>query len=228
MDTLFSSEPGLGEDTCAQLFVGTSSKLTKVFGMKTENEGPDAFEDFIKDNGASFALRSNNAKIQTGVSFRKIVCKCNIKSENTELHDPQQNPAERHTQDVKSMCTKMMDRTGSPAFLWFFCMLYLVMLLIFTALESLGWITPHQSCFGITPDISAPLQFQFYQPVYFLEKDTFPKEDEQQGHWLGVAETKGDTLTSWILTENKQVLVCSLVRPVDENEINHQALQYGE
>eukprot|EP00957_Ditylum_brightwellii_P035168 2666262-Ditylum_brightwellii.AAC.1 len=37
-DTLFSSEPGLGGVTCAQLFVETSSKLTKVFGMKTENE----------------------------------------------------------------------------------------------------------------------------------------------------------------------------------------------
>eukprot|EP00957_Ditylum_brightwellii_P078212 5946790-Ditylum_brightwellii.AAC.1 len=35
-NTLFSSEPGLGGVTCVQLFVGTSSKLTKVFGMKTE------------------------------------------------------------------------------------------------------------------------------------------------------------------------------------------------
>eukprot|EP00957_Ditylum_brightwellii_P162819 12398515-Ditylum_brightwellii.AAC.1 len=61
-----------------------------------------------------------------------------------------------------------MDRTGAPAFLWFFCMLYAVMLLNFTALESLGWITLHQ------------------------------------------------------------ILACSLVRPVDENEINHQASQFGK
>eukprot|EP00957_Ditylum_brightwellii_P162747 12393339-Ditylum_brightwellii.AAC.1 len=46
-DTLFSLEPGLGGITCAQLFIEMSSKLTKVFGMKTENEGPDTFEDFI-------------------------------------------------------------------------------------------------------------------------------------------------------------------------------------
>eukprot|EP00957_Ditylum_brightwellii_P185725 14139999-Ditylum_brightwellii.AAC.1 len=45
LNTLFSSEPGLGGVTCTQLFVGTSLKLTKVYGMKTENEGPDAFED---------------------------------------------------------------------------------------------------------------------------------------------------------------------------------------
>eukprot|EP00957_Ditylum_brightwellii_P021401 1614057-Ditylum_brightwellii.AAC.1 len=61
--------------------------------MKSENEGPDAFEDFIRDNGALYALRSNNAKIQTG------------------------NPAERCIQDVKCMSTKIMDRTGAPAFL---------------------------------------------------------------------------------------------------------------
>eukprot|EP00957_Ditylum_brightwellii_P111653 8516645-Ditylum_brightwellii.AAC.1 len=47
-DTLFSLGPGLGGVTCAQLFVGTFLKLTKVFGMKTKNEGPDAFEDLFK------------------------------------------------------------------------------------------------------------------------------------------------------------------------------------
>ena len=45
---------------------------------------------------------------------------------------------------------------------------------------------------------------------------------------MGVAENKGDTLTYWVLTENKQVLALSLVRPVEENEINHQASQSGE
>ena len=59
-NTLFSSEVGLGGIACAQLFVGTRSKLTKVFGMWTENEGPQAFEDFIRENGAPYALRSDN------------------------------------------------------------------------------------------------------------------------------------------------------------------------
>eukprot|EP00957_Ditylum_brightwellii_P118326 9024842-Ditylum_brightwellii.AAC.1 len=98
-DTLFSLEPGLGGVTCAQLCVGTSLKLTKVFGMKTENEGPDAFEDLIQDNGATYALISDNVKMQTGVSFRKILRKYNMRSENREPHNPQKNPAERHIQD---------------------------------------------------------------------------------------------------------------------------------
>eukprot|EP00957_Ditylum_brightwellii_P002625 201791-Ditylum_brightwellii.AAC.1 len=61
---LFSSETGLGGITCVQLFVGTESKLTKLFRMQTESEGLDAFEDFIKDNGALYALHSNNTKMQ--------------------------------------------------------------------------------------------------------------------------------------------------------------------
>eukprot|EP00957_Ditylum_brightwellii_P120660 9203763-Ditylum_brightwellii.AAC.1 len=111
--------------------------------------------------------------MQTGVSFRKILHKYNIRFENTEPHNPQQNLAERRIQYVKQMCTKIMDRTGALAFLWFFCMLYVVMLLNFTTLEPLNWITPHQAY-------------------------------ERLRHWLGVAEKKGDTLTYWILTENKQ------------------------
>ena len=227
-DTLFSSETALGGITCAQLFVGTKSKLTKIFGMHTESEGPEAFEDFIRENGAPHALRSDNAKMQTGESFKKILRKYNIRSENTEPHQPQQNPAERRIQDVKRLSTKILDRTGAPAYTWFFCMLYVVMVLNFSALESLGWITPHQACFGVTPDISALLQFRFYQPVFFSEKDVFPNAEERKGHWLGVAENKGDTLTYWVLAENKQVLARSLVRPMDENEMNKRTKEAEE
>eukprot|EP00957_Ditylum_brightwellii_P069645 5289358-Ditylum_brightwellii.AAC.1 len=45
-NTLFSLELGLGGVTYVKLFVGASYKLTKMFGMKTENEGSNAFEDF--------------------------------------------------------------------------------------------------------------------------------------------------------------------------------------
>eukprot|EP00957_Ditylum_brightwellii_P138031 10523219-Ditylum_brightwellii.AAC.1 len=102
------------------------------------------------------------------------------------------------------------------------------MLLNFTAIESLGWVTPHQACFGVTPDISARLQYQFYQPVYILDKDVFPNADEHLGHWLGVTENKGDSLTYWILTESNQVLARSLVRPMEENKLNKQTQEAGE
>ena len=227
-DTMFSSTPGLGGITCAQLFCGRMSKFTKVYGMRTESEGPDALLDFIRDNGAPHALRSDNSKMQTGNAFRNILRRYNIRSENTEAHNQQQNPAERRIQDVKRNSSRIMDRSGAPAYLWFFCLLYTVMVMNFTALESLGWLTPYQACFGNTPDISALLQYTFYQPVYFSDKDTYPHANERLGHWLGVAENKGDVLTYWILTENQTVLARSLVRPVQDFEVNKRCPEPSE
>eukprot|EP00957_Ditylum_brightwellii_P015994 1204976-Ditylum_brightwellii.AAC.1 len=112
-DTLFSSEVGLGGIICAQLFVGTQSKLTKVFGMRTESEGPQAFEDFIRENGAPYALHSNNAKMQTGKSFKSILQKYNICSKHTEPDHPTQTPAEHHIQDVKRTSAKILDWAGA-------------------------------------------------------------------------------------------------------------------
>eukprot|EP00957_Ditylum_brightwellii_P071718 5451774-Ditylum_brightwellii.AAC.1 len=99
-------------------------------------------------------------------------------------------------------------------------MLYTVMLLNFTALESIGWITLHQACFGTTPDISGLLQYCFYEPIYYSDKEAFPQTSEHKGHWLGVAENKGDTITYWILADNNQVLARSLIRPVTDQELN--------
>ena len=111
-----------------------------------------------------------------------------------------------------------MDRTGTLEFLWFYAMSYVTMVLNYSALESLNWITPYQACFGTTPDISALLQFYFYQPIYYAQENSFPNVKEQFGHWLGVAENKGDALTYYILTENKQILVHLLVRPITNTE----------
>eukprot|EP00957_Ditylum_brightwellii_P013667 1029912-Ditylum_brightwellii.AAC.1 len=77
--------------------------------------------------------------MQTGLNFTSILQKYNIKPEHTEPHHPTQNPAERRIQDAKRISAKILDRTGAPGFIWFFCMLYTVMVLNFTALESVGW-----------------------------------------------------------------------------------------
>ena len=47
-DTLFSSHGGIGGLHCAQLFCGNKSHFTSIHGMKSESEGPDALEDFIR------------------------------------------------------------------------------------------------------------------------------------------------------------------------------------
>ena len=62
--------------------------------MRTESEGLDALLYFIRDNRDPYALKSNNSKMQKGVSFKNILQKHNVKSENTKLYNPNQNLSE--------------------------------------------------------------------------------------------------------------------------------------
>jgi hypothetical protein len=212
-DTLFSSEIALGGYTCAQLFCGLKSQYIQLFGMRRESEGPAALEDLVRDIGAPTFLRNDNSKMQTGLKWRDVLRKYCIGEQTTEPHHPQQNPAERRIQEVKKFSQKIMDRTGAPSFLWLFCMLYVVYLLNRTAQEQLNWRTPHEMALGETPDLSALLQFAFYEPVYYLDDDTsYPETKEKLGHFLGPAEHCGDELTFWILTSKKTVIARSVVR----------------
>ena len=77
-NTLFGSQKAYGGITCGQLFVGKESRYTSVHGMKTESEGPDSFEDFIRDKGAPSCIRSDNSKMQTGHEWRRLMRKYNI------------------------------------------------------------------------------------------------------------------------------------------------------
>lgn len=73
-------------------------------------------------------------------------------------------------------------------------------LLNHTAMVVLDWRTPHEVCFGGTPDISNFLQFSFYEEIYYhdtLEHANFPDGSESCGHFVGIAENKGDKLAHW-------------------------------
>ena len=80
-------------------------------------------------------------------------------------------------------------------------------------------ITPMLYLKGSTPDISAFLQFTFWQPVLFLDHEAlWPATSERSGRWLGVAHNIGDALTFWIMDDqSKQVFARSVVRPLQGN-----------
>ena len=213
-DTLFSSHGGIGGLHCAQLFCGNKSHFTSIHGMKSESEGPDALEDFIRVTGAPPVLRNDNAKMQTGTRWHEVLRKYCIAEQTTEPYHPQQNPAEARIGEVKKYTLKIMDRTGAPNNLWFFCMMYVVYLLNRVAMESLGWRTPMEMALGGTPDLSALLQFKFYEPVYYHDPigNKFPETTEKIGYFVGIAENKGDELTFWVLTGNGSVIARSVIR----------------
>ena len=208
-DTWFASVKAKTGESCAQIFVGMKSYFTSVIGMKTESEGPSALKSFIRQVGAPFSLRNDNSKMQTGKAFMDICSFYNIGTETTEPHHPEQNPAENRIGTLKTTINRLMDRTGCPDNLCLRAAIYVSMLLNVIAHRQLAWRTPYEVGRGVTPDISPFLQFEWYEPVYYLDEfhSGFPKPKEKLGRWLGPTENCGDAMTFWILTDDTNKII---------------------
>ena len=120
-DTYFSSFVGIGGITCAQVFFGLQSHVINVYGMQTENEFPEVYEDFIREEGCPSVLRRDNAGAETSYKVTDINRKYVVGDEYTEPHNPQQNPAElRAVKFVKDHTDVLMNRSGAPEKVWFY------------------------------------------------------------------------------------------------------------
>ena len=74
-----------------------------------------------------------------------------------------------------------MNSSGTPAYCWLLCLIYVCYLLNHIACAALGGLIPLFVLYGITPDISSLLFFTFYQPVYYATYDQhFPSESEER------------------------------------------------
>src|SRR5688572_26253001 len=80
-------------------------------------------------------------------------------------------------------------------------------------------MTPIQYQKGVTPDISAFLQFAFWQPILYLDHEShWPESKERSARWVGVAHNIGDVLTFWILDDQSKFLLArSVVQPFGQN-----------
>ena len=120
---------------------------------------------------------------------------------------------------AKDLMRRILDRSGAPAYLWYRAMVDAGGLLNVTVQQNLSWRTPTEVTFGETPDISAYLQFTFYQRVLHLDPTaSFPRNKELPGRFVGVAENTGDALTFYILRDHtNQIIARSVVRPVSDD-----------
>ena len=113
-----------------------------------------------------------------------------------------------------------MDRVNAPDSLWFPCVKHLSEIHNLCSDPNLpNEITPFEARRGITPDISAYLQFSFYERVLYLDPEvSWPTTKERSGRWIVVATNVGDHLTYYILDDqSKQILARSVVRPYTYN-----------
>ena len=109
-----------------------------------------------------------------------------------------------------------MNRTGAYDSLWSCALKYIADINNICATPVLGWKTPISVQHGYTPDISAFLNYQCFQKIYFKFDEASPKSDEAPGYWLGVSDTVGDAMTFDIYSvKSGKVIQRSAIRPAD-------------
>ena len=106
--------------------------------MRTESQMPETLQDFIRQYGAPIGLFSDSAKVETGKVIKDILRHYAIKGMQSETNHQHQNYAERRIQEVKSTSNIILDRVNEPPHVWFLCMQYVVYLLNYLAVPSLG------------------------------------------------------------------------------------------
>ena len=108
------------------------------------------------------------------------------------------------------------------------CLIYVASLLNHLANANLEDLPPLTKMYGTMIDISAYLNFYFYQPVLY-SIDRWPSESlEKSGRWMGVAHNVGDALTYNILMDDtNKVIYHSAVRPRDDKDPNNHLDIFG-
>ena len=203
--------------------------MINVYGMKSESEMPEAYKDFIREEGAPNILRRDISQIQSGKRTTSVNREYFVKDEFTEPGHPQQNPAElRAVKFVKNHSQVLLDRTGAPENCWLLACEYIADVHNVCADESIGYHIPREVRHGGLQDISAFLEYRFYEPVLYLDSDeTFPSSKEKPGWWVGVANNVGDTMTFKILTEDSHKVVHrSVIRPAKDDRFKNKRVRF--
>ena len=169
-------------------------------------------------------LISDWAQVEISKKVQDILQYYIIGEWQSEPHYQHQNPAERRYQDVKWLANTLLDRTGAPPSLWFLALSHACYVLNYTSNASIAHAIPIQILTGSTPDISALLQFDWYEPVYYRQQESsFPsKSNEKLGHFVGISEHVGHALTYKVLTDDSQKIIhwsvlCTATNPSTRN-----------
>jgi hypothetical protein len=121
-DIVYSDVPAIFDgSTAAVIFVGMSTKVTDVHGIKKDNQFASTLEDNIIQRGAPNRLLSDRGQSIISHKVEDILRTFCIASWQSERHQHHQNPAERRYQTIKNSTNRVLDRTGAPAHVWLLC-----------------------------------------------------------------------------------------------------------
>ena len=218
-DTVYADTPDIEHGyMAAQFFVGTTSLVSDVYGVKTDAQFLQTLQDNVRKRGAMNKLVSDRAQAEVSNAVKDYLRWLVIDDWQSEPHRQNQNYAERRYQSVKRLANKLLDRTGAPPSLWLLALRYACFVYNYTAVKSLGWKTPISVLTGVTPDISVLLRFAFYEKVlYQTLEPSFPSDStESLGYMVGIAEHVGHAMTYKILVpETNKIIFRSEIRSAE-------------
>jgi hypothetical protein len=220
-DTFFSAVPSLNNCKMAQIYTNDLS-FTKVYPMQAKSDVADTLSAFIHEVGIPHALHSDDAKELMHGSFKQLCKDYSIPCTYTEPYSPWQNRAEGSIRDLKRHVHRKMVSRGVPQRLWDFCCKWSCEVRNKSAgnLYLLENRTPYEAVMQNTPDISSLLPYDFYDYVWFYDQTAeFPKPKRKVGRWLGEAQSFGQAMCYWVLSDTATPIVRSTVQPIPKEDL---------
>ena len=170
MDTIFMTVPGFDGSECEQIFNGFVSRMINVHPM-TSKMGENvlkAHQDFMRCEGVPQCLHRDLAPEEKAAKLIELNRQMMVKDTWSEAGHPNQNPVEAQgVNPLKPGATQLMNGTDAVDGAWSWVHKCIADINNCCATPVLNWKTPIEKCHGFTPDISAFLQFQFWEKVHF-------------------------------------------------------------
>lgn len=219
-DTFFAEESH-SNNICAQIFVN-EYRYVLVIPLRTKSDAPAALRMFLDNVGLPEVIVSDNAKEQRSMEWKRILREFGVKDHPIEAYKYWQNYAENGVKMVKFRAAKIMEQKAVPGPLWDHVLEYCSNLSnrCFHKVPRLDGRTPYEFVHGMTPDISAFVEFGFYDIIFYTihPKPMFPNPKRKIGRWLGPSKSIHCDLSFKILTRSGNVIVTSAVEPVSETD----------
>ena len=217
-DTLFSRNQSGRQNTCAQVY--TNGKFSLVCPMGRRSEVGGTLATFFDEVGVFENLTHDGAPEMTGknTEFYKLIQKNRVSVHVTEPGRHSQNHvAEKEIGELKRRWKSIMTTKRVPRRIWDYALVWNSEIMSRTA-RGPDKRTGYEEVFGCTPDISEWLDFDFYDKVFYWDKEHSDMTDENRkiGRWLGIAHRIGSDLCYWVLTQSGNVIarttVCHILR----------------
>src|SRR5210317_1835488 len=167
MDTIFMQTPGLDGSTCGQVFIGLMSRMINFYPMKSKEvvHVVAAYQDFMRYEGVPEGLHRDAAPEEKVQKILDINREMRVKDTWSKAGHPNENPAEAlGVNPLMRGVEVLMNRTGADDRVWPWAYMYFSDINNICATPILGWKTPILVHHGYTPDISAYLLYQFWEP----------------------------------------------------------------